>query len=64
MRDAFLPGTLCGVQFDALICLLLENYLLNLAITIPCEDESRLRKDAYKGGLPGSGALVRLPKEK
>jgi len=51
-------------RFDALICLLPENYLINLAITIPCEDESRLRKDAYEGGLPGPEARVRLPQHR
>ena len=54
-------GYYAASRFDALICLLPENYLLNLAITIPSEDESRLRKDAYEGGLPGSEARVRLP---
>src|SRR5258708_37630114 len=48
-------------RFAAFVCLVPENYLLNLAITIPCENEARLRKDAYEGRLPGSEALVRLP---
>src|SRR6266850_5043472 len=44
-------------RFAALVCLVPENYLLDLAITIPCENESRLRKEAYEGRLPGSEAL-------
>ena len=54
-------GHYAASRFDALICLLPENYLLNLAITIPSEDESGLRKDAYEGGLPGLEARLRLP---